>query len=220
MPSNDQDSEVTGVLLAGGRSARMGGSEKALIEIAGKPMLAHVIARFAPQVSRLVLNANGDPARFAQLRLPVIADTVEGYAGPLAGLHAGLLWALRETPRTRFVASVPADTPYLPGDLVARLLAELRERSACCAIASSSGRRHPVVGVWDVALIDRVTGALQQNVRAMHQFAETQKAAVVDFAFIEVAGVTVDPFFNVNTPADVEKARTLLSGSAHPTRRP
>lgn len=220
MPNGDQVGEVTGVLLAGGRSARMGGSEKALIEIAGKPMLAHVIARFGPQVSRIVLNANGDPARFAQARLPVVADAVDGYAGPLAGLHAGLAWTLSETPQARFVASAPVDTPFLPGDLVARLLAALQRDRTTCAIASSGGRRHPVVGVWDVALIDRIADALGQNVRAMHQFAETQRAAVVEFACVEIGGVTVDPFFNVNTPADVETARALLSGSAHPTQRP
>jgi molybdopterin-guanine dinucleotide biosynthesis protein A len=220
MPKGDQDTEVTGVLLAGGRSARMGGSEKALIEIAGKPLLAHVIARFGPQVARIVLNANGDPARFAQARLPVVADAVEGYAGPLAGLHAGLAWTLSETPHARFVATVPADTPFLPGDLVARLLARLRETGTACAIASSGGTRHPVVGVWNVALIDTVADALRQNVRAMHRFAESQEADVVDFAFVQAGCVTVDPFFNVNTPADVETARTLLSGSAQPTRRP
>jgi molybdopterin-guanine dinucleotide biosynthesis protein A len=135
-------------------------------------------------------------------------------------LHAGLVWALSETPQARFVASAPVDTPFLPGDLVARLLVALRESGATCAIAASSGRRHPVVGVWNLALIDRVTDALQQKVRAMHEFAETQEAAVVDFAFVEVGGATVDPFFNVNTPAEVEKASTLLSGSAHPARRP
>jgi molybdopterin-guanine dinucleotide biosynthesis protein A len=220
MPNGAQDDEVTGVLLAGGRSARMAGSEKALIEIGGKPMLAHVIARLGPQVGRIVLNANGDPARFAGLRLPVVADAVDDYAGPLAGLHAGLAWALSETPHARFVASAPVDTPFLPGDLVARLLAALRATGATCAIASSGGTRHPVVGVWDVALIDPVAAALRQNVRAMHDFAETQRAAVVDFAFVDVAGGPVDPFFNVNTAADVETARTLLSGRAQPTQRP
>jgi molybdopterin-guanine dinucleotide biosynthesis protein A len=216
MSCRDKDSEVTGALLAGGRSARMGGREKAMLDIGGKPMLAHVIARFAPQVGRMVINANGDPARFAGFGLPVVADTLEGYAGPLAGLHASLMWARRETPQARFVASVPADAPFLPLDLVARLTAALRETRALSAIAASGGERHPVAGVWDVALTGALAEALQQGIRAMHRFAESQKSAVVDFPPVEVGGAQVDPFFNVNTRADLERARSLL---AAPGRR-
>jgi molybdopterin-guanine dinucleotide biosynthesis protein A len=189
----------------------MGGREKAMLDIGGKPMLAHVIARFGPQVGRMVINANGDPARFACFGLPVIADTLEGYAGPLAGLHASLMWARRETPQARFVASVPADTPFLPLDLVARLMAALEETGARSAIAASGGERHPVAGVWDVALTGALAEALQQGVRAMHRFAEAQQSAVVDFPPVAVGGAMVDPFFNVNTRADLEKARSLLS---------
>jgi molybdopterin-guanine dinucleotide biosynthesis protein A len=125
---------VTGALLAGGRSSRMGGREKGMLAVAGKPMLAHVIARLAPQVGRIVINANGDPARFAGFRLPVVADVLEGYAGPLAGLHACLAWARAETPEARYVATVPIDTPFLPTDMVARLLAALQEAGARAAV--------------------------------------------------------------------------------------
>ena len=108
MRTSEIDSEVTGVLLAGGRSSRMGGREKALLDIGGKPMLLHVLARLRPQVGRIVINANGDPARFSGHCLPVIADSIEGYAGPLAGLHAGIEWARAETPDAKFIASVPS----------------------------------------------------------------------------------------------------------------
>src|SRR5690606_12485172 len=131
-------------------------------------------------VGRIVINANGDPRRFAATCLPVIADTVEGHPGPLAGLHACLAWAEAETPDARFVATVPADTPFLPDDLVGRLMAALHASGARAAIASSQGRQHPVIGVWDVALRSEADAALQRNERAMHRFAQAQGAAVVD----------------------------------------
>jgi len=205
---------VTGALLAGGRSSRMGGREKGMLAVAGKPMLAHVIARLGPQVGRMVINANGDPARFAGFRLPVVADTVEDHPGPLAGLHACLAWARSETPEARYVATVPVDTPFLPADMVARLLAGLQQAGARAAVAASGGERHPVAGLWDVTLVGDVADALQHGVRAMHRFAETHGAAVVDFPLMRVADATIDPFFNVNTPADLEKAGALLAALA------
>lgn len=216
MRASEIDSEVTGVLLAGGRSSRMGGREKALLDIAGKPMLLHVLDRLRPQVGRIVINANGDPARFSGHCLPVIEDSIEGYAGPLAGLHAGIAWARRETPQARFVASVPVDTPFLPLDLVARLKAALLAKGAPCAIAASGGERHPVAGLWRVDLADDLAAALQQNVRALHRFAGSQRCVVAEFAPIEIGGVTLDPFFNVNAPADLEKARAVFAAKPKP----
>ena len=211
MRPSEIDSEVTGVLLAGGRSSRMGGREKALLDIAGQPMLLHVLGRLRPQVGRIVINANGDPARFSGHCLPVIEDSIEGYAGPLAGLHAGMAWARRETPEARFVASVPVDTPFLPLDLVARLKAALLAKDAPCAIAASAGERHPVAGLWRVDLADDLAAALQQNVRALHRFADGQRCAVAEFAPADIGGITLDPFFNVNAPADLEKARAVFA---------
>ena len=216
MRASEIDSEVTGVLLAGGRSSRMGGREKALLDIAGKPMLLHVLDRLRPQVGRIVINANGDPARFSGHCLPVIEDSIEGYAGPLAGLHAGMAWARRETPEARFVASVPVDTPFLPLDLVARLKAALLAKGSPCAIAASNGERHPVAGLWRVDLVDDLAAALQQNVRALHRFADSQRCAVAEFAPIEIGGVTLDPFFNVNAPADLEKASAVFAAKPKP----
>jgi molybdopterin-guanine dinucleotide biosynthesis protein A len=211
MRTSEIDAEVTGVLLAGGRSSRMGGREKALLDIGGKPMLLHVLTRLRPQVGRIVINANGDPARFSGHCLPVVADSVEGYAGPLAGLHAGIAWALSETPEARYVASVPVDSPFLPLDLVARLKAALIAKGAPCAIAASKGERHPVAGLWRTDLVGAVAKSLQQDVRALHRFADAQGCAVADFAPAEIGGANVDPFFNVNAPADLDKARALFA---------
>jgi molybdopterin-guanine dinucleotide biosynthesis protein A len=211
MRTSEIDSEVTGVLLAGGRSSRMGGREKALLDIGGKPMLLHVLSRLRPQVGRIVVNANGDAARFSGHCLPVIADSIEGYAGPLAGLHAGIEWAQRETPEARFVASVPIDSPFLPLDLVARLKAALLSKGAPCAIAASNGERHPVAGLWRVELAEALAQSLEQNVRALHRFADSQGCAVAEFGPVEIGGVSVDPFFNVNAPADLERARALFA---------
>jgi molybdopterin-guanine dinucleotide biosynthesis protein A len=210
MALSDGKGEVAGVLLAGGRSTRLGGGDKGLIEPAGRPMLAHVIARLSPQVGRLVISANGDPTRFAQFGLAVIADVIDGHAGPLAGLQAGLAWARNSAPEARYVVTAPADAPLLPLDLVPRLRAAQRETGAAVAIAASGGARHPVVGLWDVALADKVAEALGRGVRAMHAFADENDCAVAEFAFVGAGNDSIDPFFNVNTPADLATARVLL----------
>jgi len=216
MPDRDTRSGVTGALLAGGRATRMHGSDKAMLTLGGLPMIAHVVARLCPQVGRILINANGDPARFAGLGLPVVPDRIEGSAGPLAGLHASLAWAARATPDARYVASVPADTPFLPADLVARLSTALREAGAACAVAASGGRRHSVVGLWDVALADAAARALERGERAMHRFAQAQGCAVAGFPLLKVGGVDLDPFFNVNTPDDLERAGALVAALAKP----
>jgi molybdenum cofactor guanylyltransferase len=200
------------VVIAGGRSSRMDHREKALLDLAGEPMLGRVIDRLRPQVGRMVINANGDLARFSKFGLPMVADDApEGFMGPLAGLQAGLQWARAETPDARFIASVAADTPFIPDDLVARLLAALEQAGASSAIASSGGEWTPVVGVWSVALSDMLAEALRQGVRAVHRFATAQHSAVAEFPFVEIGGEPIDPFFNVNTPEDLEKARALLA---------
>ncbi len=211
MVTGEPISDITGVVIAGGRSTRMGFSEKALVDLAGRPMIEHVIDRMRPQVGRLVINANGEPARFAAFGLPVVADTLEGHAGPLAGLQAGLEWARRETPDARFVASAAADSPFLPSDLVARLHAAIEEAGASSAIAAAGGAWTPIAGVWSVALAEELNEALRQGVRAVHRFAAAQGSAVVDFPLVEIGGESIDPFFNVNTPEDLDKARALLA---------
>jgi molybdopterin-guanine dinucleotide biosynthesis protein A len=181
-----------------------------MLDIGGKPMLLHVLMRLRPQVGRIVINANGDPARFSGCCLPVVADNIEGYAGPLAGLAAGMDWARAETPEAKFVASVPVDSPFLPLDLVPRLKAALIAKNAPCAIAASNGERHPVAGLWRVELAEALAQSLQQNIRALHRFADAHDCAVAEFGPVDIGGAKVDPFFNVNAPADLERARALF----------
>jgi molybdenum cofactor guanylyltransferase len=197
---------VVGLLLAGGQSRRMGGGDKCLRRLGGETILSRIVARLHPQVRRLVLNANGDPARFAEYGLPVIADSVEGFAGPLAGVLAGLDWAAAEAPDCLWVASAPTDAPFLPADLVARLLAAV-EQGVDLACASSSGQAHPVVGLWPVRLRDDLRHALTaEQVRKVDIWTRRFRLATVEFA----AG-DIDPFFNTNRPEDLAEAERLLA---------
>src|SRR5581483_8051150 len=144
--------QITGVILAGGLSRRMGGGDKGLLQIAGKSMLAHVACRLRPQVNRVIINANGDARRFATLDLPVVPDTVGGFVGPLAGVLAGMRWSLANANEARWIVTAAADAPLLPGDLVARLIEAVAERPDTIALAQSHGELHPVIGLWPVAL--------------------------------------------------------------------
>ena len=162
-----QKRPVVGVILAGGRSQRMGGGDKFLLPLAGQPIIAHVIARLAPQVSTLVINANGDSQRFADFGLSVIGETVADYAGPLAGVHAGLEWARRHHPEANAIATVAADSLFFPADLVVRLAAAREKETAALAVARSSDGLHPVFGVWSVKLEDSLHDALSDGERKM-----------------------------------------------------
>ena len=152
--------KVVGLLLAGGQSRRMGGGDKALRLLGGIPLLERVIERLRPQVDALVLNANGDPTRFANFALPVAADTVPGFVGPLAGVLAGLDWAASHRPDCPYVVSAATDAPFLPIDLVVRLAEALDEAGADLACAASGGRSHPVFGLWPVRLRDDLRRAV------------------------------------------------------------
>src|SRR5580693_1694025 len=149
-----------GVLLAGGLARRMGGGDKPMLQIGGRTLLARVIARLEPQCDRLVLNANGDPARFASFGLPGISDGVAGFPGPLAGILAGLDWAAVHRPEVAWVLSAAADCPFLPRDLVARLHRARAEQNTQLAVAASDGQSHPVIGLWSVALREELRHAL------------------------------------------------------------
>ncbi len=200
---------VTGIVLAGGQSRRMGGGDKALHPLAGKPMLAHVIERLAPQVASLVLNANGDPERFAQFGLTVVPDTVEGFLGPLAGLLAGLKWTTAHTPEARWVLTVSSDAPFLPLDLVHRLVSAAdTEQSAVCA--ESGGKIHPVIGLWPIELADDLERQLGSGLRRMLDWANRHASVVVDFPLVRFHGRMIDPFFNVNTPEELAEAGMLI----------
>ena len=198
---------VLGLLLAGGQARRMGGGDKCLKRVGGRTLLEHVVERARPQADRLLLNANGDAARFAGFDLPVVADGVEGFAGPLAGILAGLEWAADRAPETRWVASFATDTPFFPADLVDRLQAVIAREGAELACAASGGRTHPVFGLWPVALAAPLRRALvEEGMRKIDRWTAHYRFAVAGFE-----AVPTDPFFNVNTPEDVTLAETILA---------
>jgi molybdopterin-guanine dinucleotide biosynthesis protein A len=205
---------VTGVLLAGGQSRRMGGGDKGMLDLAGKPMLAHVIDALAPQVGRLIINANGDPARFATFRLPVVADTVAGFVGPLAGVLAGMRWSAANAPAARWIATAAGDAPLLPGDLVARFLEVVADRPRAVALAQSAGELHPVIGLWPVALADDLEAQLAGGVRKVLHWTNRHGTVPVAFPMLPLRGVEIDPFFNANTPQELDKLRAVLAQAA------
>jgi len=200
-----------GVILAGGLSRRMGGGDKGLLPLAGKPLLQHAIDRLRPQVAGLVLNANGDPARFADFGLPVVADTIEGFAGPLAGVLAGMDYAA-DHGFDRIVTAA-ADTPFFPADLVARLAAATDAKTPLAMAATTDPERgvsrHPTFALWPVGLRDDLRAALTGGVRKVIAWTDRHGCANVTFE-----GGAIDPFFNVNTPDDMARAEQLLQEQA------
>lgn len=199
--------DVVAVLLAGGQARRMGGGDKCLQPLGGRPLLAHVIARIGPQVGPMVLNAGGEPDRFADFGLPVIPDIVPGFAGPLAGILSGLEWVVREVPDCRWVLSVPTDAPFLPHDLVARMVHDVLEAGeGALACGASAGRRHPVVGLWPLACRDPLRVALVENdVRKIDAFTADYACVAVEYP-----DQPYDPFLNANRPEDLALAETFL----------
>ena len=204
---------IAGVLLAGGLSRRMGGGDKSLRVLDGVPILTRVIARVGPQVTALVLNANGDPARFREFGLPVVADSIPDFAGPLAGVLAGLDWAAADVSGATHVASFATDTPFLPIDLVARLTAAVSDGKRDLACAASNGRTHPVFGLWPLALREDLRAALRSGLRKVDQWTARHRLAVVEFP-----AQPYDPFFNANTPKDLDEGERV-SRAADATRR-
>ena len=194
-----------GLLLAGGLSRRMGGGDKSLNEVGGKPILAHVVDRLAPQCVGLVLNANGDPERFAAYNLPIVADDVPGFAGPLAGVLAGLDWLADRRPDVGWAVSVAGDTPFIPADLVARLHAQRIAEHAQLSCAASGGRTHPVIGLWAVSLRQSLRSFLvDEGERKVGAFVSRHRAAYASWP-VE----PFDPFFNANAPDDMEEAESI-----------
>lgn len=202
---------VAAVLLAGGQATRMGGGDKPLVTLAGRPLLAHVIERVAPQVDLLVLNVNGDPARFSAWRLPLIVDPIDGHVGPLAGILAGMRWAALQGAET--LLSVSTDTPFLPLDLVARLQSARRTAGQPLACAASGGWAHPVIGLWPVELADTLAADLRKGVRKIDAWTARHGVGHADFP-----NGPFDPFFNVNRPDDLAEAERLIdaTGGARP----
>jgi len=185
----------------------MGGGDKPMRTIGGRTILERVVARLAPQCDGLILNANGDPARFAAFGLPVIADTVADFPGPLAGILAGLDWAAANRPAVKWMLSAAADCPFLPRDLVLRLHQSLVEQDAELAVAASDGQSHPVIGLWSVRLRDELRHALVvEDVRKIDRWTARYRLATVTWP-VE----PLDPFFNANTVEDIAEAERLAA---------
>ena len=199
--------KTLGLVLAGGLARRMGGGDKALRTIGGVTILSRALVRLAPQCKLMVLNANGDPSRFTFTGLPVVPDSVPDFAGPLAGILAGLDWAAAHAPDVPYVASVPGDCPFLPRDLVARLHQARAEANMALACARSGDWRHPVVGLWPVALREDLRAALvSEGLRKIEIWTARHGVALADWP-----DKPVDPFFNVNTPEDAAAAERIAA---------
>ncbi|MGK7865827.1 molybdenum cofactor guanylyltransferase MobA [Falsiroseomonas sp. E2-1-a20] len=193
------------VVLAGGLARRMGGGDKPLRLLAGRPLLAHVLDRLWPQVPAVVLNANGDPARFAAWGLPVVPDGLPDHPGPLAGILAALDWAAAQRPDLPWVVSVPGDSPLIPLDLVARLHAAREAAGVPLACALSAGQTHPPIGLWPVALRQALREALMAGERKIDRWTARHGIAHAEWPVLPV-----DPFFNANAPEDLAAAEALL----------
>lgn len=196
-----------GVILAGGQATRMGGGDKGLLLLGGRSLLSRVIDRFSPQVDALALNANGDFARFASFGLPVVPDSIEGFAGPLAGVLAGMDWAARNG--ATHIVTAAADTPFFPADLVPQLMLAAETQGKPIALARTQNGRHPTFGLWPVALRDDLRAALKGGVRKVVAWTDTHGTAMADFPSDQF-----DPFFNVNTPDDLAVAARIAQGAS------
>ncbi len=196
---------IAGVILAGGQATRMGGGDKGLRMVGGQTLLAHVLDRLTPQVDAIVLNANGDPTRFDTFGLPVVADSLPDWPGPLAGVLAGMDWAARIGADA--VVSVAADTPFFPRDLVAQLQAAAGPSGLALAATREGGKlyRQPTFGLWPVALRDDLRAALLGGLRKVVIWTDVHGAGTAEFATDPI-----DPFFNINTPDDIITAETLV----------
>jgi molybdenum cofactor guanylyltransferase len=202
--------KIVGLLLAGGQSRRMGGGDKSLRVIGGVSLLERVIERMRPQVATLVLNANGDPARFASFGLAVVPDSVPDYAGPLAGVLAGLDWTAEHRPDCAYVVSVATDAPFLPRDLVSRLVRGMQKSDADLACAASGGQPHPVIGLWPVRLREDLRRAIvDDTVRKVDVWTARHRLATVPFP-----SEPLDPFFNANRPEDLTTATAFLGAES------
>ncbi|HXW39660.1 MAG TPA: molybdenum cofactor guanylyltransferase MobA [Xanthobacteraceae bacterium] len=203
--------DTLGLILAGGLARRMGGGDKTRIRIGGETILQRVVACIGPQCAAVIINANGDPARFADTGLPVVADSVPDFAGPLAGILAGLDWAQANAKACQWLLSVPADCPFLPKDLAARLHQARLAAGTPLACARSGQWRHPAVALWPASLREDLRRALiDEGLRKVELWTERQGVAMADWP-----AEPIDPFFNVNTPEDAARAELLAKQSAN-----
>ncbi|MDE0539154.1 MAG: molybdenum cofactor guanylyltransferase MobA [Rhodospirillales bacterium] len=196
---------VVAVILAGGEARRMGGGDKCLLEFGGQTLLDWILARIRPQVRTVILNANGDPARFAQFDLPVVPDIADESLGPLLGIVSGLTWVAENAPDAQWVVTVPGDTPFPPGDLVGRFMEIAARPDVEVVCAVSGGRTYPPCSLWNVDLAGELREAvIEDRILKIDQWTETRR---IEWAEFETGAV--DPFFNVNSPEDLRRAEAL-----------
>ena len=206
----NRNDRIVGCILAGGRSSRMGGGDKTLRLIGGKPMLAHVRDRLQAQVGRVLLNANGDPQRLSDYGLPIVADSIRGFAGPLAGVAAGMDWVARHQTQATHILTVAADTPFFPSDLVDRLAAASGLAADSIGMATTNGHRHPVFALWPVSLRRDLEGWMRTtDTYKVIAWARRHNLQMVEFAIINGEPGPIDPFFNVNTPQELTMAQAF-----------
>ena len=200
------DNKILGVILAGGKARRMGGGDKTLIEVVGQSLLQHVIDRQNQGLDHLIINAHGDPARFAQFNLPVVPDSIEGHLGPLAGVLTAMDYAAEHVPECTWVLSLPGDTPFMPKALGPVLLDAIQGAGGELACAQSAGRNHPVVGLWPVRLRADLAAALNGGMRKIDRWTANYSLIAVPFS-----DQPFDPFFNINTPEDHAQAESIAA---------
>jgi len=207
---------IPAVILAGGRSSRMGGADKSLLRLNGRSLIEHVIAALAPQVSRMLINTNNDPENFSHLGLPVLADTLPGFQGPLAGILTGMTWARQIAPKTSHIMVVPGDVPFLPEDLVARLYQVQQACGAEAVIARHAGRPQPVIGLWPLkraGLLAR--DLLKTDMRKARQWLDQFPVTEVEFPSAKDG-----EFFNINRPDDLLQAHIYAARRSLVGRKP
>ena len=203
--------DIPGIILAGGLSRRMGGGDKGLLMLGKTTIIERVIDKISPQVGSLAININGDSSRFPDYKLPIIPDSIKGYLGPLSGILAGMEWAFKNG--NKYIATVAADTPFLPDDLIKSLHAMVKSKNLNIGIAASrilSGDDvfiHPTFGIWEVALKDDLRDALANDTRKIMFWAKKFK---LDYYYFDTSDKLSDPFFNINTPDDLEEAKYRL----------
>ncbi len=205
--------QIVGCVLAGGQSRRMGGQEKALLLLGGQTMLERIVGRIRPQVGPLILNANGDAARYSPLDLPVVADNITGFAGPLAGVEAGMKWARQNAHDATHLVTAATDTPFFPEDLVATFVDTMTSPDDI-VMATSQGNRHPVFALWPLHLHEDLLDWLQHtDTFKVMAWVHRHNLSLADFSPFEQAGQSIDPFFNANTPEEFAMAEELLADS-------
>ena len=206
--------QVVGCVLAGGLSRRMGGEEKALLELGGEPMLSRIIERLRPQAAQLIVNANGDPGRYAPFGLPVVADNISGFAGPLAGVESGMKWAIDNADGATHMVTAATDTPFFPDNLVASFVDAIAAADDI-VMATSHGNRHPVFALWPLSLHGDLRDWLQQtDTFKVMVWVQEHSLKLVEFPTVALSGQQIDPFFNANTPEEFAAAEKLVAESS------